>query len=607
MSDVRFSPLVGLMGGVAIALTLSAVPVWSLDPVQFDVQSDDKAMRRDLQAASSLLAAQSEDKTDPASILAAARAEYGRLVNALYAKGHYSPVVHVLVDGREAASIAPLDVPATIRRVVVQVDPGPRFTFGAAQIAPLAPDTRLPEGFASGRPAESGVVKQAVQVAVDGWRADGHAKAAPETQTFTADHAASRLSAQVTLSPGPRLRFGPLTITGQERMRERRIRKIAGLPEGEVFDPKVLARSAERLRRTGVFKSVSLVEDENITRPDLLGITATVVEEKPRRYSIGAEVASFEGVSLSGYWLHRNLLGGGERFKIEGEIDNIGIKEGGVDYGLNITLDRPATLTPDTTLSFHIETDHLDEVDYDADALAFGFTFSHYINEKLSASVGLEYSYAEVADLSGDFLYRQLSLPLGVDWDSRDKPLDARKGTYLAAEVMPFQGFGTTDSGVRLSLDGRAYKTFGEARPVTFALRGQVGAVFGSDLLGTPRDYLFYSGGGGTVRGQPYQSLGIPLRKIATEDYKIGGKTFVGASAEVRARVTEKIGIVGFVDAAHIGANDFLDDIGDWHAGAGLGVRYDTGFAPIRLDIAAPVGGKTGDGVQFYVGIGQSF
>jgi translocation and assembly module TamA len=78
-----------------------------------------------------------------------------------------------------------------------------------------------------------------------------------------------------------------------------------------------------------------------VTAPDLLGITATVVEQKPRRYSFGVEVASLDGVSLTGSWLHRNLLGGGERLGLSAEVTNIGSGESGIDYGLEVTLDRP--------------------------------------------------------------------------------------------------------------------------------------------------------------------------------------------------------------------------------------------------------------------------
>ena len=43
-------------------------------------------------------------------------------------------------------------------------------------------------------------------------------------------------------------------------------------------------------------------------------------------------------------------------------------------------------------------------------------------------------------------------------------------------------------------------------------------------------------------------------------------------------------------------------------AGAGLGVRYNLGFAPIRVDVAVPVSGRRGGApFQVYVSIGQSF
>ncbi|MGL5012046.1 MAG: autotransporter assembly complex protein TamA, partial [Paracoccaceae bacterium] len=435
---------------------------------------------------------------------------------------------------------------------------------------------------------------------------DGHAKAAPVDQAIVADHNDATLSADVTLDPGPRLRFGPLTITGLDRMSERRTRKIAGLPEGEVFSPEELERAAERLRRTGVFSSVVLADDEAITAPDLVGITAELTEEKRKRYSIGAEVASFEGLTLSGYWLHRNLLGGAERFQINTEITNIGAQASGVDYSLGVTLDRPATLTADTTLGLNAAIAHIDEEDYRADSLTFGFGFTHIFSPELTARVGLQYDYLKGTDDAGDFLSRNLGLPIGVTWDRRDNRTDATRGFYLDAEVKPFLGFGTTDSGTRLAFDGRIYRGLGAENRIVLAARLQLGAVFGASPENAPRDDLFYSGGGGTVRGQPYQSLGIDVVRNGTA-VETGGTRFVATSLEARVRVTEKIGIVGFVDAGSVGSTGFNDASSDWHAGAGLGLRYATGFGPIRLDVAAPIRGDTGDGVQVYVGIGQSF
>ena len=47
---------------------------------------------------------------------------------------------------------------------------------------------------------------------------------------------------------------------------------------------------------------------------------------------------------------------------------------------------------------------------------------------------------------------------------------------------------------------------------------------------------------------------------------------------------------------------------GESHAGAGLGIRYDTGIGPIRLDLATPISGDSdGSSLYIYVGIGQAF
>ena len=49
-------------------------------------------------------------------------------------------------------------------------------------------------------------------------------------------------------------------------------------------------------------------------------------------------------------------------------------------------------------------------------------------------------------------------------------------------------------------------------------------------------------------------------------------------------------------------------DFKTYSAGAGVGVRYNLGFAPIRADIGFPLNRRTGDApFQIYLSIGQSF
>lgn len=593
---------------LAASLVLFGPAAQAFDPIRFTVAGQDTTLTKLVTGSSILLSKQGEGVTDAQDLFAAARSDYGRLLDALYAQGHYSGVIRILIDGREAADIAPLDAPDHITRIEVFVDPGPRFVFGKTVVAPLAPGTVLPENFRPRQTAESGLVADAIIAGRDGWRARGHAKATVTAQTVTADHTARTLSADIRLSPGPKLRFGRLTVTGNERLRAERLRKITGLVYGEAYSSQELDRAAARLRRSGIFSSVSFTEAETITPPDLLDITLAVVEQKLRRYSLGAEIASAEGASLTGYWLHRNLWGGGERLRIDGEITNIGAETSGLDYALGVTLDRPATFSRDTTAGLRLLLEHQDEEDYDQDLAEAGLTLTHYFSERLTIRASLDYSIAEGRDPAGSFSTRNLSLPLGATWDTRDIAVNPTKGFYIDAEIKPFAGLGATGSGVRGTFDGRAYRALGGR--VILAGRVTAGIVAGSPLLQSPRDDLFLSGGGGSVRGQPYRSLGVRVLRGAGSAFEIGGRYQLGGSVELRARVTENIGLVGFYDIGSIGAEGFNDSLGGWHAGAGLGLRYATSIGPIRLDVAVPAGGSrgnSGSGAQVYIGLGQAF
>ncbi len=587
-------------------LAFAASPLWAVDKVQFDITGADATLIADLRAASLLSGLGSSDTAQ--DILAKAKAEYGVLLDALYAQGHFGPVIHILLDGTEAASIAPLDVPTTITSVQVLVDVGPAFSLSRAQIAPLAPSTKIPDGFAVGKLASSAVILDTATAAVDQWRNQGFAKAAVVDQALVADHDTAKLSADLTLAQGPKLYFGQLILKGTNAMSKDRTLAIAGLPTGEVFSPSELDRAATRLRRAGAFRSVSLVEADQVTPPDQLDITANLVEEKPRRYRLTGDLATQDGLSLSGDVMNRNLFGGAERLTLSAEATHLGVDTGGLDYNLAVGFDRPATFTADTTLSLGINFARQQENQQDDTALNLRSGLIHYFSNTLTGKASLAYHISRVIDPSGTTEFRTLSLPFSATWDTRAVKKDATDGVAISAEVKPFYGLGFTDSGVRMVWDARGYKTASQNGALVLAARVQVGAIFGASLAGTPREDLFYSGGPATVRGQPYKSLGVyQLTDGGGTPFLTGGTHFLGGSLESRLKVGRNLGLVGFVDMGHVDANAQFSLSDNWQTGAGVGLRYLTTIGPIRLDVAAPVSGTTGKGLQLYVGLGQAF
>ncbi len=563
-----------------------------------------QALQEKLADSSVLNSLAGREDVQPDEVVAAARSDYARLVETLYAEGYYSVVVHIRLDGKEAALIDPLTPPDRVNAALIEVEPGRLFRFGNVRISPLAPGASPSEKFLAGAPASATVVHDAARSAVDDWRRAGHAKARVDLQVVLAHHDAARLDVDVGIVPGPRVRFGDVVVSGDTAVRVSRIRQIAGITRGLRYSPEVMEKAATRLRKTGAFKSVQLTEAAGVAPDGAMDIGISVVDQKPRRIGGGLEYSSFDGLTLSGYWLHRNLLGGAERFRVDAEIAQIGTMLQGIDYSLSFRLEKPAVYGPDTHFFAEAGFYYLDEPGFLEERAEITVGASRTFSDKLTGELGIGYGFVSVTDrYTLPHTTRELrivGLPLTVTYDGRDDPLDASSGVYLRTDLLPYFETFQSQTGARLEFDARTYRTIGESGAVVAAGRLQLGALVGPTAQAAPPAFLFYSGGGGTVRGQPYQSLGADYGGIT-----LGGRSFAALSGEVRFPVSEWFGLVAFADAGFVSSGLF--DAGDWHAGAGLGVRYKTPVGPIRLDVAGPVGGATGDGVQLYVGIGQAF
>lgn len=584
-----------------LVLGLSPAPIESAEVV-VNAPGADAALRESLRAASLAASAVDEDVTDGQELLAAAQADYRRLVAALYEAGHFGGEVSIRVDGREAATMSVLRAVPVINRIELNVSPGPQFRFREAQVAPLPPGTVLNDDFAVGEVATTPAMRGAAEDGVDAWREVGHAKAAVTGQQITANHNENTVAARIALGPGPKLSFGRTLLTegsARSTVRPERIVEIAGVPEGETFSPSDIANAERRLRRTGAFRSAVVEEAEEIGPNATLDTYIDVEDARPRRVGAGIEISNIEGLGLSAFWMHRNFLGGAERFRVDGEVNGIGGDTGGIDYKLTTSLTRPAFLHPDMDLRFGINLESKDEPSYTSDLFEATVGLQRFVTEDVTASLDFGIRASKSTDAFGTRDFRHVTLEGGLEWDKRKDELNPTKGFYADVTAMPFIGFSGSDSGVRVTGDLRGYTELGSDRFV-LAGRVQVGSVSGPGLSRTPPEYLFFSGGGGTVRGQDYQSLGGTTVNGRT----VGGQSFLGLSTELRARITDSIGVVGFVDYGMVSVEPTFQD-GNWHGGAGIGARYYTPIGPVRLDVAVPTTGESGFGV--YVGIGQTF
>ncbi|GGG73842.1 outer membrane protein assembly factor [Salipiger pallidus] len=595
-----------LPAAFGLAFCLATSPASAFDALNFSTPGMDEDLRSEIENASALTLAKNEDRTSGPDVLAAALSDYGILTETLYANGYYGGTVSILLDGREASEIQLLSTPQSVGQVTVRVQTGPKFKFGEASVTPLAPNTELPEEFARTSTARASVVGDAADAAIDGWRQVGHAKAEVGYQNVTADHARARLDVEMRIAPGRELRFGRMILVNDSAVRTAAQRRIAGFPAGERFDPAEVDEVVRRLVDTGTFSSVTATEADTANPDGTLDLLVKTADARPRRIGFGAEVSSLEGLALTTYWLHRNFLGGAERFRIDGAVSDISGNTGQIDASVTARLEVPAAIAelgPDTDAFFQAALATENEPTYSSDSIDLTTGLTRRFNEDLTGELGIGLNYSVTDDDLGNREFILLTLPTSLTWDKRDNDLDPRGGWYASTEFMPFINVEGEGSGARFYTDLRGYYGIGEEDRTVLAARLQMGSVMGPSLTDTQPEFLFYSGGAGSVRGQPYQSLTVDLGG----GDETGGLSFVGLSGEVRQDIGESWGLVAFADAGFIGSTATPGQDGDWHSGAGLGVRYQTGIGPVRFDIATPTSGDTGEGFQIYIGIGQAF
>lgn len=588
---------------------------YSVDFTVSSTPDEAKNLEKLLKGASTLWQDREKAASGAAGLLAKARGDYRRILATLYSEARYGGTISIRIDGREAADLPPDAAIANPAAIDVRIDPGPLFHFRQTDIVNRAPPTddrkdrvETPEhaGFRPGEVARSGTIVQAGKLAVEAWRQQGYAKADIASRRVEAAHDQDVVDAELTVEPGRRAYYGPVSVEGTERMDPVFVARQTGLIQGEEYDPDDIKKASDRLAKLEVFRAARIQEAEEVGADGSLPLAVIVQERLPRRFGFGASYSTLDGGGVEAYWLHRNLFGRAEQLRFDAKVAGIGetLKPDEFTYRLGVTFKKPGVYTPDTDFISSLigEREVLDAYTRNAVTGLAGFT--HAFSDELSGSLYAEAEYARFYDdVFGRREFQTVGLLGGLTYDGRDSKTNATRGVYLDFLLEPYYEFNYGNPAVRATAEGRAYYAFDDDARLVAAGRLKIGSIVGPSIAETAPDKLFFAGGGGSVRGYAYRNIGVE-----TPGGLIGGRSLIEASAELRARVTDSIGVVAFTDAGYVGADSLPDFSEEIKVGAGFGLRYLTGLGPIRLDAAVPLNPNKDDpDFAFYVGIGQAF
>ncbi len=631
---IRFLSICAGLAGVTAVLAADPMP-YSLTLAPTGNARIDQAVAD----SSQLAGLREEAPVGPFALIARAEADAARFDDVLRSFGYYDASIQVRIAGlatRDPTLLPMLEnLPsAPPVAVSVQIDPGPLYQLGVVRLDGSVPEAaRAAFHLKPGEPARAAEVLAAGAAVLRALREDGFALATLPPPDAVVDHDTRTMDVVYLADPGPRLSLGAVSVHGLDRLREDYVLRRLGLTPGEPYSPSRLEAARQDLLAGGVLAWARLTPDAKPNAQDQLPLTLEVAERPPRVLRFAGAYSTDEGASLSTSWIHRNLFGRAEQLTVKGEIGHL-IESAPEDlsYLANVSLRIPDLWLRNLDLRLDLGgvKESLDA--YDREAVTAGAALERRFSAGLSASAGLAFQRSRIVQDGTARNYQLLSLPLTLTYDTTDNPLDPHRGLRLGSQVTPTQvlegdgsGFlvarvaGSTYLDLTQGLTGNLFAGLTRAGAADsdaqeadsgsqsgrsiLAGRFALGSIVGAGPEAVPPDWRFYSGGGGSVRGYPFQSIGPETASGSPA----GGDGLLEMALEWRQRFGANWGAVAFSDAGSVSENG-IPGTGALAVGVGLGVRYYTPIGPVRVDVATPLNPDDGDSpVQLYIGIGQAF
>jgi translocation and assembly module TamA len=550
-------------------------------------------------AALSTLDANDHQPANAAQLDRRAHEDADLLNSLLRAAGYYDAAVVTRVE------------PGAKPMVVLSAAPGTLYTFkgvtidGLAAAGDKAPDLAAAFGVKPADPVNSDAIVAGQAKLTTQIGREGFPFAKVGDPAIVVDHATRTATLDLSVEPGGARKFGAIrALPGNRVFGADHVAEIARFSPGDMYDAAKLDDLRRALVQTSLVSAVDLKPVQGAT-PDTVDVAVKLDPAPPRTVAGELGYGTGEGARAELSWTHRNL------FPPEGALTVRGVLGTQEQLG-SIVFRRNNFHARDRVLTLQASGVHTNRDAYDAKTFSLAGSLERQTNiffqKTWTWSLGAELIASDERDVivsTGAPRRRTFfigALPTTLNYDGSDDLLNPTKGFRLGARLSPEVSLQNSVFGyARTQFDGSVYHPFGDR--VVLAARTRLGTI-----VGAPRDEVapsrrFYAGGGASVRGYGYQSIGP---RDPNND-PIGGRSLTEFSIEARVRVLGSFGIVPFLDAGNIYTSP-LPKFTGLQYGTGIGVRYYSNFGPIRLDVGTPINPQPGDSrIAVYVSLGQAF
>jgi len=388
-----------------------------------------------------------------------------------------------------------------------------------------------------------------------------------------------------------------INIQGNNRTKDRVIRRELAVKPGEIFDTTLVNVSRQRLENLNYFSRVEMSPADTIV-PGRKDLNVIVEEKRTGSFNFGAgfstidSLVGFAELQQSNFDLFNwpSFVGGGQRFRIRGQ------------YGLErkdfvVSLTEPWFLGYQLSVGvegYYREANFLSDV-YDQTNYGAVFQARKQLWRSLSGRVEYRIEGIRIFDVDEDNAgqviqdsagtYTKSAFSGSLVWDTRDSFFLTRRGEVVDLTAFISGGaLGGTVEDYGISLEASKYVLL--PWDIIFLVKGELAVVDsygGSDDV--PIFDRLYLGGSNNLRGFDYREVG-PVDEF---DNPIGGSSLGYITFEVTIPIISRVRAAIFSDFGFVNPTAYDFSTSNLNADIGVGLRLDLPIGPIRVDYGYPI------------------
>lgn len=418
------------------------------------------------------------------------------------------------------------------------------------------------------------------------------------------------------IQEGPQSFVEQIVIQGNNRTKDKVLRRELAVAPGEVYDTVRVEASKKRLENLGYFSKVD-ASPRDTQVPNRKDLVVTVEEQRTGSVTFGAgfstvdSILGFAEVTQGNFdWSNwPSFTGAGQKFRARVQY-GLRRRDGLISWTEPWFLDRQISFGFDL---FYNEANFLSD-EYDQRRYGAALRVGKALNQFWR--VGLRYQIEEISifdvDADAPFPIRQEegsrtknSVRATLTYDSRDDLFLTRSGEKVE--------FAAEGAGGPLQLETDIWKLEVEAQKwwelpwdLILSLRGVTGVADAyGDTDRVPLFDRFFVGGSRSVRGFDFREIGPQV-----EGEPIGGRTMAYTNAEITFPIMDRVRGAVFVDAGFNNQDVFDYSIDNINVGTGIGLRMNLPIGPLRFDLGFPIvvddNNEVGD-MEFHFDVGYQF